>query len=47
MRGVVMQTAEPDSTREATERMVKILDSTYGKVELNQASDNKTHLNTE
>ena len=31
MRKVVMQTAEPASTIEATERMVKILDSTYAK----------------
>ena len=31
MREVVMQTIEPASTQEATERMVKILDSTYAK----------------
>ena len=29
MREVVMQTAEPVSIREATERLVKILDITY------------------
>ena len=31
-----MQTAEPASTREATERMIKILDSTYEKSDLEQ-----------
>ena len=31
---MVTQTAEPASTREATERMVKILDSTYAKAYL-------------
>ena len=31
-----MQTAEPASTQEATERMVKILDSTYAKSDLEQ-----------
>ena len=31
MREVVMQTSEPASTREATERMVKTLDITYAK----------------
>ena len=36
MREVVMQTAEPASTREATERMVKTLDSTYTKSDLEQ-----------
>ena len=34
MREVVMQTAEPASTREATERMVKILDIAYAKADL-------------
>ena len=36
MREVVMQTAEPASTREDTERMVKTLDSTYAKSDLEQ-----------
>ena len=36
MREVVMQTAEPYSTRESPERMVKILDSTYEKADLKQ-----------
>ena len=31
MREVVMQIVEPDSSMEATERFVKILDSTYVK----------------
>ena len=31
MREVVMQTSEPDSTREATERLVKILESNYSR----------------
>ena len=30
-REVVMRTVEPDSTQEATNRMVKILGSTYAK----------------
>ena len=44
---VVMQTAEPDSTQEATERMVKTLDSTYTKAELKQVANNKIQLNDE
>ena len=35
MREVVMQTAEPASTREANEGMVKTLDSIYAKADLN------------
>ena len=42
-----MQTTEPASTREATERMVKILDGTYVKSDLNQVADNATQLNAE
>ena len=45
MREVVTQTAELASTREATERMVKILDSTYTKEQLNHVADNTTHMN--
>ena len=37
-----MQTVEPASTREATERMVKILNSTYAKAYLKQVADNET-----
>ena len=44
---VVMQTAEPDTTIEATERLVKILDSTYVKANLKQVADNATHMNDE
>ena len=36
MREVLMQTVEPDSTREDTKKMVKILDSTYEKADLEQ-----------
>ena len=44
MREVVMQNAEPDSTQEATEQMVKILDSTYSNVDLEQVV-NASQLN--
>ena len=47
MREVVMQTSEPASTREATERVVKILYINYMKAELNQVADNATQLNDE
>ena len=47
MRKVVMHTVEPASTREATELMVKPLDSTYMKSDLNQVADNATQLNSE
>ena len=47
MREVVTHTAEPDSTREATERLVKIPDSTYSKADLKYVSNNATHINTE
>ena len=46
MREVVMQNAEPASTREATEIMVKIRDSTYSKAELKQVV-NDSQLNAE
>ena len=47
MRKVVIQTGEPSSTQEATELMVKILDSTYVKADLKQVANNATHLNAE
>ena len=47
MREVVMQTAEPASTKEATERMLKILDSTYANSDLNLLADNPRHMNSE
>ena len=42
-----MHTAEPVSTREATERLVKILDITYAKAELDHVSANANHPNAE
>ena len=47
MREVVMHTAEPDSTIEATELIDKILYSTYVRAELNQVSNNSTQMNAE
>ena len=47
MHGVVMQTAEPASTRKATDRLVKILGSYYLKAELKQVANNATQLNAE
>ena len=47
MREVVIQTAEPDSTREANEKFVKILSSTYVKAELTQLANNRTNMNDE
>ena len=39
-----MQTAEPASTREATEILVKILDSNYAKEDLKQEDGNAAQL---
>ena len=39
-----MQTTEPVSTREATDRLVKILESTYEKEYLKQVSDKATQM---
>ena len=47
MRKVVMQTAEPSSTREGTERLIKILDNTYAKLDLKQVAYNTTQINAE
>ena len=47
MSELVMQTAEPASTREATDRMVKISNSTYTKAELKYAVDNASYMNSE
>ena len=47
MHEVAMQTAVPDSTRESTERLVKILDNNYEKVDLKQVADNANKLNVE
>ena len=47
MRKVVMQTVEPVPTREATTRLVKILDSTYARSDLENVDANTTQLNAE
>ena len=47
MRDVVMKTAEPASTLEATARMVKILDSNYVKADLEQVVPNTSQINSE
>ena len=47
MHKVVMQTSDPDSTREATERLVKILDIDYAKADLKQVDDNVTQMKSE
>ena len=39
-----MQTAEPYSTMEATERLVKIFDSTYKKYHLDKVSAAAVHI---
>ena len=44
---MVMQTAEPAYNLEATDRMVKILDSTYVKAYFKQVTDNASQLNYE
>ena len=45
MRKVVMQTAEPATTRESSEWMVKILVSTYSKADLEHVVPNASYLN--
>ena len=47
MREVAIQTAEPASTQEDTELMVKILDSTYAKSDLEQVVANSSQMNAE
>ena len=47
MREVAMQTVEPASIRENTEQMVKILESTYAKAELEQVVANTSQQNSE
>ena len=42
-----MQTAEPTSTKEDTELIVKILNSTYAKVDRNQLAGNSTQMDAE
>ena len=45
MHNVVMQNVEITNTRKSTERMVKILESTYVKADLKQVVNNATQLN--
>ena len=47
MREVVMQTADPASTKEATEILVKILEIAYAKSDFYQVANNSTQLNAE
>ena len=47
MREVVIQTEEPASTREATEILVKIINSNYVKADLENISKSTIHLNAE
>ena len=47
MYEVVIQTAEPTSTQEATEWMIKIINGTYAKEDLKQVVDNITCLDDE
>ena len=47
MHEVVMQTAEPVSTREATEILAKTLDITYFKADLEQVAASATQINSE
>ena len=47
MREVVMQTSEPVSTREATDKLVEILYSAYSKSNLKQVANNATQMNSE
>ena len=47
MPELVMQTAEPDSTQESIQLMIKILDSTYVKADLKQVANNTSQMNAE
>ena len=47
MRDVVIHTAELVSTKEATDSLVKITDSTYMRSELKQGAHNTTHMDAE
>ena len=44
---VIMQTSEPVSTMEDTEKLVKIFNSTFAKSDFEQVASNKTHMNAE
>ena len=41
---MLINTAEPASTREATERKVKIIDSNYDKVDPEQVEDSSSQM---
>ena len=45
MSEMVMQTKEPDTTRESTDRLVKTLNSTYAKEKLKQVANKATKMN--
>ena len=47
VRGVVMQTSEPVSTKEATDRLVKIFDIIYAESDLERLSAKATHMDAE
>ena len=47
MREVVIKTTEIAPTREATEILVKILHSTYGKADLKWVANNATQMKSE
>ena len=44
MQEIVMKTAEPASTREVTERVVKILDHTYERDNLDKVAEDEVQL---
>ena len=45
MREVLRQTAEPYSTREATDILVKLIESNYVKADLKHVANSATHIN--
>ena len=47
MHEVVMQTEEPTSTREANDKLLKILYSAYEKADLKKAYNHATHMNAD
>ena len=47
MSEVVTHTAEPTSTKEDTEIMVKTIDNAYTNVDLEQVTENAVHMNSE
>ena len=45
LQATILRSVEPKATKEATERVVKILDSKYEKADLNKIVDNANNLN--